>query len=41
MKKIWIGLTLAAALSCSVMASQGVFEIKPMVTDAHTHQPEK
>lgn len=33
--KIWIALSLAAALSCSVMASQGQFEV---VSPAHASQ---
>ncbi|MEJ5047541.1 hypothetical protein [Pantoea nemavictus] len=37
MKKIWIGVTLAAAISCSVMASQGVFEVKPVMAQHSSH----
>lgn len=33
--KIWIALSLVAALSCSVMASQGQFEL---AAPAHTSE---
>ena len=34
--KIWIAVSLAAAVSCSVMASQGQFETTPPASASQT-----
>jgi len=37
--KIWIAVSLAAAVSCSVMASQGQFETNPLTSSASQTAP--